>query len=95
MAWYLNRYVCPECNASWEDEWSAMSDDSCPDCECSDVTPTSSDDLSVNIDLNANGDCVVWVSRDDADESPKYVSMLTIPAKTLKRVASTTCNDDT
>ena len=27
-----NRYTCPECGASWEDEWTCACDDDCPNC---------------------------------------------------------------
>ena len=68
MAWYLNRYVCPECSCVWEDAWSAMSDDYCPECECSDISPVSSENLSVIIEKLECGDFVVLVSHDDAHD---------------------------
>lgn len=79
MSWFLNRYVCPACNSYWEDEWSAKSDDSCPECLCSDVSPVASDDLSIVVKNDKFGNSVVLVSAESADESACYVPLLSIP----------------
>lgn len=31
--WYINYYRCYRCGTEWEDEWSCMCDDRCPNCE--------------------------------------------------------------
>lgn len=83
MGWYLNRYVCPVCKYVWSDEWSAMSDDTCPDCECSDISPVDSDDLSVITSVGDDGDIQILVSNDQAHEYPMYSEILCIPAQTI------------
>lgn len=72
MAWYNNRYVCPECGAVWDSDWSARCNDECPDCECRDITPVSSDDLSVVVEPAGQGIWSVWSSPPDADDKPQY-----------------------
>lgn len=44
--WYCNHYTCPVCSHEWTDEWSAMSDDTCPECNTKNITPTHSEELS-------------------------------------------------
>lgn len=29
---YLNIYYCEDCDEEWEDEWSCMCNDKCPEC---------------------------------------------------------------
>jgi hypothetical protein len=41
--WYVNFYKCPRCGTKWEDEWSSMCNDECP--ELSDIAPYESHDL--------------------------------------------------
>ncbi|MEO0893163.1 MAG: hypothetical protein AAFY35_11265 [Pseudomonadota bacterium] len=79
MAWFKNVYVCPECKTGWEDEWSAMSDDTCPECECSDVNPVYSEDMTVTVKTNDEGDYLVMVSADTAHEAPDYRLFMAIP----------------
>lgn len=33
IEWYLNEYRCERCLTEWEDEWSCMCDDRCPNCD--------------------------------------------------------------
>ncbi len=40
---YLNKYVCPDCGAEWEDVWSCGCDDKCPECEARNISPASSE----------------------------------------------------
>ena len=44
MAWFRNYYVCDRCDYHWEDEWSCMSDDDCPQCGARHMSPHQSDD---------------------------------------------------
>ncbi len=43
--WFLKTYCCPDCGTEWEDEWSCMCNDRCPECDA-EVEPVSSEDLS-------------------------------------------------
>ncbi len=40
----INHYRCPDCGHEWQDEWSAMSDDDCPECGLRAIEPYESDD---------------------------------------------------
>ena len=42
--WFINHYKCPRCNHEWDDEWSAMCDDDCPECGMRHISPTDSED---------------------------------------------------
>jgi len=44
MPWFINYYRCPQCGATWCDEWSAMCDDDCPECGTRHISPYKSDD---------------------------------------------------
>ncbi len=44
MAWFRNYYVCDRCDYHWEDEWSCMGDDDCPQCGARHMSPYQSDD---------------------------------------------------
>jgi hypothetical protein len=72
MAWYNNRYVCPDCGYVWEDDWSACCDDECPECESRHISPVSSEDLTVVVEPTKNGDWSVWRSPPEADDRPRY-----------------------
>lgn len=80
MAWYSNRYVCPECHALWEDEWSCGCDDECPECECRHVSPVESIDLTVIVEQTGDRTWTVWRSPPDADEKPCYSLVGTLVA---------------
>ena len=45
MPMFLNHYECPQCEHDWEDRWSAMCDDDCPNCGKRHISPYQSDDL--------------------------------------------------
>lgn len=32
VEWFVNFYYCPDCDVEWQDEWSCMCDDECPEC---------------------------------------------------------------
>jgi hypothetical protein len=43
--WFINRYVCPDCEEEWDSEWSCACDDECPVCgEC--YSPVESEEVS-------------------------------------------------
>lgn len=44
---FLNHYRCPNCGTKWDDEWSAMCDDDCPQCGTRHVSPYASDDIAI------------------------------------------------
>ena len=43
--WFRNYYRCERCGHEWEDEWSCMCDDDCPECGARHMSPYKSDDL--------------------------------------------------
>jgi hypothetical protein len=72
VAWYNNQYVCPECSAVWDSDWSCGSDDQCPECEESDITPVSKQDLTVVVKPNSDGSWTIWQSSPEAEDDPRY-----------------------
>ena len=44
---FVNHYHCDACDVEWEDEWSCMCDDECPECGVA-HTPYQSDELKMN-----------------------------------------------
>jgi hypothetical protein len=51
IAWFRNEYQCSRCKTSWEDEWSCMCDDRCPNCNLS-ISPSDSTDLSRELSVD-------------------------------------------
>lgn len=41
---FRNYYQCPNCDFEWEDVWSSMVDDNCPNCETRHISPYHSED---------------------------------------------------
>ena len=41
--WYVNYYQCPNCGVRWDDRWTSMSDDTCPNCDCGNISPYKSE----------------------------------------------------
>lgn len=41
--WYRNHYKCP-CGCEWDDEWSCMCNDRCPDCNA-EIEPYESEEI--------------------------------------------------
>ena len=41
--WYTNYYQCPNCGVQWDDRWTSMSDDTCPNCDCANISPYKSE----------------------------------------------------
>lgn len=73
MSWYNNRYVCPDCNATWDSDWSCGCDDECPECEARNISPVSSDDLTVAVEPADDGSWTIWRSPADAEDEPRYM----------------------
>jgi hypothetical protein len=71
MAWFCNYYVCERCGAAWQDEWSCMCEDDCPQCEARHMSPSKSDDLTDAIEQR-HGRFVVLHSPDTAEDDPDY-----------------------
>lgn len=71
MAWFRNHYHCPDCNTSWQDEWSCCCDDECPSCR-KDYTPGRSEDLHV-----LHFGCMIMASPPTAEHGPDYQQIAT------------------
>lgn len=41
---FINFYKCPDCGYEWEDTWTAMCDDDCPNCGKRHISPYKSED---------------------------------------------------
>jgi len=82
MAWFRNYYRCEECQHHWEDEWSAMCDDDCPQCGARHMSPYDSDDLTEIIE-EREGRFLVYRSPASAEHCPNYERVAKFP--TLKR----------
>ncbi len=83
MAWYLNKYECSECGTAWEDEWSCMCDDECPNCGASDHSPVDSDDISAFTEKQNDGSFHIYYSPPNAEHHPDYELMATVKSKHL------------
>lgn len=77
MAWFLNRYTCPRCECTWEDEWSCQCDDECPICS-HDIEPDESFDLSICVTEADDGTFIISVSPDTAEDRPDYEDVATV-----------------
>jgi hypothetical protein len=71
MAWYCNYYKCERCEYEWQDEWSCMCEDDCPDCGARHMTAYDADDLTITIEKDG-GEFVVLRSPKSASHSPSY-----------------------
>jgi DNA-directed RNA polymerase subunit RPC12/RpoP len=71
MAWFLNHYVCEDCEEKWSDEWSATCDDDCPHCGSRHMSPYKSIDLT-DIVEEYEGKFLVYRSPDSAEDSAEY-----------------------
>jgi hypothetical protein len=78
VAWYNNQYICPECSAVWDSEWSCASDDQCPECEERNITPVSRQDLTVVVEPNSDGSWEIWRSSPEAEDKPRYEMLGTL-----------------
>ncbi len=86
VAWYLNKYECSNCDAVWDDEWSCMCDDECPNCGASDHSPVASSDMSAFTEENGDGSFSVYYSPPDAEHAAEYVLLATLTSKNLAAV---------
>lgn len=75
LAWFNNRYVCPECRAVWDDSWSCGCDDECAECGTRDISPVSSEDVTVIMRPASDGSWTILQSAADADDGPYYVDV--------------------
>ncbi len=82
MAWYRNIYECSECGTEWEDEWSCMCDDECPECGV-DHSPAHSEDISAYSEANRNGMIDIYYSPREAEHSPDYELLATVRFRSL------------
>jgi LmbE family N-acetylglucosaminyl deacetylase len=71
MAWYRNHYECASCGHQWEDEWSCMCDDDCPDCGARHMEPYDADELT-EIISEEHGQFVVLWSPETAEHDADY-----------------------
>jgi hypothetical protein len=71
MSWFLNKYHCPLCGSSWEDEWSATVDDKCPVCGRN-YSPEDSEDLTIVVQRIGVNLFVVLESPSCAEDRPMY-----------------------
>jgi hypothetical protein len=71
MAWYRNFYHCAHCDQEWEDQWSCMCDDDCPDCGARHMSPYDADDLTTVIEQDGR-DFVVLQSPKTAEHCANY-----------------------
>jgi DNA-directed RNA polymerase subunit RPC12/RpoP len=69
--WFRNHYKCARCGSEWKDEWSATSDDDCPQCGARHMTPYESEDLTEIIDKRRDT-IIVLRSSDKAEHQPNY-----------------------
>ena len=72
MAWFKNRYICPECRSSWEDEWSCACDDECGECGSESISPVETFDLTLRLEKLHADTWTVSLSPDHAEESPEF-----------------------
>lgn len=71
MAWYRNHYHCGDCSTDWKDEWSCCCDDECPNCGSRNWSPTSSDDLTLVVELQEER-FAIFESPISAADKPRY-----------------------
>jgi DNA-directed RNA polymerase subunit RPC12/RpoP len=71
MAWYRNHYVCARCDREWEDEWSCMCDDDCPNCGARHMSPYDADNLTFVVERDG-AEFVVLHSPGSAEHCPSY-----------------------
>ena len=73
-------YECDECDCRWQDEWSCMCDDECPNCGARDMSPIESDDLTEIIEKR--GEYIIFLlSSDQAEHDADYreIARLHVP----------------
>jgi DNA-directed RNA polymerase subunit RPC12/RpoP len=50
---FRNFYRCARCSLEWEDVWSKMCDDDCPECNARHMSPYKSEDVQDDRDDDA------------------------------------------
>ena len=80
MVWFCNHYKCERCGCEWMDEWSAMSDDDCPDCGYRHMTPFDSEHLTYIV-TEENGAFAVLYSPESAEHYPDYFELARFPTR--------------
>lgn len=50
---FVNKYCCSDCNVQWEDVWSCMCDDKCPNCN-KEIEPYKSLEINENYEKHDN-----------------------------------------
>jgi hypothetical protein len=71
MAWYRNYYRCARRDYEWQDEWSCVCDDDCPDCGARHMTAYDADDLTTIIEKDGP-EFIVLRSPENAGHCPSY-----------------------
>ena len=94
---FTNHYRCPDCGHEWQDEWSAMSDDDCPECGLRAIQPYKSDDtdeggpmftLKITFKSKNERDLLVAALRDAVERRRHTANVLNaVEANTLERLA--------
>ena len=74
MAWYRNYYKCARCDHKWEDQWSCMCDDDCPDCGARHMSPYDADDLTTIIEQDGR-ELLVLQSPRFAEHCANYLEL--------------------
>jgi len=87
MAWFRNHHACPHCGTRWQNEWSCMCDDRCPNCDLS-CTPVESEDLSVAVSQTDDGCFAVLRSPATAEHQPDYVTVQSFPDREKTEAAA-------
>jgi len=82
LAWFLNNYVCDQCDGDWTDEWSCCCDDQCPHCGARDMSPVESDDLTIIV-RDQGADFIVLWSPETAEHNPDYCEVGRFPTRAL------------
>lgn len=71
MPWFINHYECDKCGCQWEDAWSAMCDDQCPNCGAKDMSPSDSIDKTLYIN-ETDSEFQVYKMPHDATSDADY-----------------------
>lgn len=81
MAWFNNRYVCPDCQTFWESDWSSPCEDECGQCGLECITPVETTDITLLTEKIEDGYWRVLWSPPEADDHPCYQQLSTIRLK--------------
>lgn len=82
MAWFLNHYVCDECEQEWDDELSCTCDDDCPHCGARHMQVSRCIDLTeIVVQDDEKGTFLVLRSPDTAEDKPRYRVLAEFPTR--------------